>query len=305
MAKQILYFSTSVAFKTSLILLYYRIFGLVRWFRYVLILAEAIVACYFLACFFAAVFECNPVSYYWDKSIPGGSCIKGTQFYRWNGVANLLIDLMILSITFPMVWGLSISLRQKATLSGVFALGMLCVSDLPPPPPFHPQSNQDRTDPSSSVFIASILRVTSFEQLRVTDQTYTGVAPALWSSAEQSLGIVCACLPCLRPLFGRVLSDDDDDDGASDSRSTPLSRLGARKPQTGPGSQGSGAGGGGGGRTTVEGFARLPDDGFVRSGSAFSARVEAGPLTRQVEVGPEEIWKSQSIETRFDAVCLD
>ncbi len=34
----------------------------------------------------------------------------------------------------------------------------------------------------------------------------SGVAPALWTEAEQSLGIVCACLPCLRPLYGRSLS---------------------------------------------------------------------------------------------------
>ena len=138
MAKQLLYFSTSVAFKTSLILLYDRIFGLIRCYRYVLTLAESIVACYFLACVVAAVLECTPVSYYWDKSIRGGSCIDGTQFYRWNGVANLLIDFMILSITFPMVWGLNISLRQKVTLSGVFALGILYATNLTsPPPPSH------------------------------------------------------------------------------------------------------------------------------------------------------------------------
>ena len=130
MGIQILYFSTSVAFKTSLIMLYYRIFGIIRYFRSVCILAEAIVACYFFACLFVTIFECKPVSFHWNKNIPGGSCINQPAFYQWNGVANLLIDFMILSLTFPMVWNLKINVRQKVTLSGIFALGTLYASKL-------------------------------------------------------------------------------------------------------------------------------------------------------------------------------
>ena len=113
-----------MTFKTSLILLYYRIFGVSRGFRYTLAVAECIVASYFLACLLVAIFECNPVPYYWDKSIPG-SCVNQTQFYRWNGVANLLVDFMILSLTFPMVWRLKIAFRQKVTLSSIFLVGTL------------------------------------------------------------------------------------------------------------------------------------------------------------------------------------
>ncbi|KAM0800963.1 hypothetical protein BDR22DRAFT_223321 [Usnea florida] len=181
MAIQIVYFSTSVTIKTSIILLYYRLFGVVRWFRILLACAETIVACYFVVCLFTAIFECSPVAYYWNKKIAHGSCIDETDFYRWNGVANLLIDFMILSLTFPMVWRLQISTRQKVTLSGVFLLGTF-------------------------VFIASIVRVTTFEQLDPIDETYTGIAPAVWTEVEQSLGIVCACLPCLRPILGRFLA---------------------------------------------------------------------------------------------------
>ena len=180
MAIQILYFSTAVSFKSSLILLYHRIFGVVRWFRYMLVAAESIVACYFIVCLFVAVFECNPVSYYWDKANIRGSCINQTQFYRWNGVANMLIDLLILCLTFPMVWRLKIGTRQKVTLSSIFLLGTF-------------------------VFAASIVRVVMFNQLKLQDEPYTNVEPAIWTVVEQSLGITCACLPTLRPLFGRLL----------------------------------------------------------------------------------------------------
>ena len=120
-----MYFASSVSIKTSLILLYYRVFGVVRWFRYVLAAVWTIVLLYFIVCLFVGVFECNPVAFFWDKSIANGTCINQNQFYRWNGVANLLIDFVIWMLTLPLVWRLHLSLRQKLSLSFVLVLGLL------------------------------------------------------------------------------------------------------------------------------------------------------------------------------------
>lgn len=125
MALQIFYFFSAALFKTSLILLYYRIFGVSRRFRIALVVALTLVLFYFVACLLAAIFECNPVASYWDKTIPGFKCVNEVAFYRWNGVANLLIDFMILTLTIPMIWGLSLKLQQKLQLSALFLLGAL------------------------------------------------------------------------------------------------------------------------------------------------------------------------------------
>ena len=114
-----------MAIKTSLILLYYRIFGVVRWFRWLLAVAWTLVLLYYIVALFLAIFECTPVAFYWDKKIKGGKCINENQFYRWNGVANLLIDFMILCLTMPMVWRLNLEFRQKISLSSIFLLGLL------------------------------------------------------------------------------------------------------------------------------------------------------------------------------------
>ncbi|KAL8949572.1 MAG: hypothetical protein Q9222_004331 [Ikaeria aurantiellina] len=87
---QLFYFSSAFAIKTSLILLYYRIFAVHRWFRFELLGAWIIVVLYYLVNSFVAVFECKPVAFFWDKNIEGGTCINQNQFFRWNGVANLL-----------------------------------------------------------------------------------------------------------------------------------------------------------------------------------------------------------------------
>ena len=50
----------------------------------------------------------------------------------------------------------------------------------------------------------SILRIVSFGSAILTDPTYTSIGPETWSSIEQSVGIICACLPTLRPLFRRL-----------------------------------------------------------------------------------------------------
>lgn len=54
---------------------------------------------------------------------------------------------------------------------------------------------------SDSVVVVSILRVTSFDFHTFNDPTYITTDPSAWSSIEQSIGIICACLPTLRPLL--------------------------------------------------------------------------------------------------------
>ncbi|KAL8853013.1 MAG: hypothetical protein Q9221_002161 [Calogaya cf. arnoldii] len=208
-AAKFTYFASGASIKTSLILLYYRIFGVVRWFRLLLAAVGAIVLLYFVVCLFVAVFECKPVAFYWDKSIENGTCIDQNQFYRWHGVANLLIDFLIWSLTLPVVWRLHMTLRQKLSLSFVFLLGLLAC-------------------------IASIVRVVAFNQVNFEDVTYTMVDVEIWTIMEQSIAIICACLPTTRPLIARFLkgvktSSYDDALGQKMAASSiPLSHYPAR-----------------------------------------------------------------------------
>ena len=146
---------------------------------------------------FFVIFECRPVALYWDRSIKGGTCIDQLQFYRWNGVANLLIDFMIWSITLPVVWRLKLSMRQKISLSTLFLLGMLCIS-LPLILWVH------RDSPAFSACVASILRVIVLKQIDPMDTVYTSIPAGIWTVIEQTMGIICACLTTTKPLFDRL-----------------------------------------------------------------------------------------------------
>ncbi|KAI9844523.1 MAG: hypothetical protein M1838_002150 [Thelocarpon superellum] len=68
---------------------------------------------------------------------------------------------------------------QKVVISGIFLLGSL-------------------------VFIATVFRIVAFFQLDNDDQSWTFVNTAYWTITEMSLGILCACLPTMRPLFRKL-----------------------------------------------------------------------------------------------------
>lgn len=62
-------------------------------------------------------------------------------------------------------------------------------------------SGGNEANPISSVCVAGILRVLAYHPTQLADSTYSGVGSMTWSIVEQGIGVVCACLPTLRPLM--------------------------------------------------------------------------------------------------------
>ncbi|KAJ5970944.1 uncharacterized protein N7479_000862 [Penicillium vulpinum] len=176
-AVQVLYFTNTVFTKASLLLLFYRIFGIVRSFRWAIWVVAFLAVAYFIACSLTALVGCLPLSKAWDTREPD-RCINEVTFFRANGIGNMVLDFIVLCLPFPMAWRLNTTTRQKFILSGIFLLG-------------------------GFVCIVSILRIVSVKSAVIPDPTYTSLVPATWSTVEQSVGIICACLPTLRPLFRR------------------------------------------------------------------------------------------------------
>ena len=136
MAIQLVYFTNAVLTKSSLLLLYQRIFGIVKRFRYALWTSWVLILSYFVACVIASIAGCEPPSYLWDRfrdpNTPGG-CFDEVAFFRWNGLANMLLDILMLVLPLPMVWRMRTSRRQKFLLTGIFLIGSLYVLPLPYP----------------------------------------------------------------------------------------------------------------------------------------------------------------------------
>lgn len=72
------------------------------------------------------VFNCKPIQYFWDKSIPGGKCI-GDGFLESYllGAANILTDIVVLALPIPWLVGLKLGRGKKMALIATFVIGSL------------------------------------------------------------------------------------------------------------------------------------------------------------------------------------
>ncbi|RYP00878.1 hypothetical protein DL763_000508 [Monosporascus cannonballus] len=175
---QITYKASINLTKTSILLLYLRIFTRVKWFRWGCIFVMTCVAMFCVATITATIFQCSPIEKAFNQTITG-HCINNGHFWYANASFNISTDLIILIIPMPLIYGLQIPRVQKAGLAIVFALGIF-------------------------VIITSCLRTTTINtQARTTDKTFD-IASTMWTIIEMNVAIICACLPQIRPLLVKL-----------------------------------------------------------------------------------------------------
>jgi hypothetical protein len=75
----------------------------------------------------ASTFECIPVNFFWDKTIPGGHCVPNAlrTISFTNGVTSFAGDLFIFCMPLPMIWKLQMNKRRRIALGGIFTVGAL------------------------------------------------------------------------------------------------------------------------------------------------------------------------------------
>jgi len=180
-AFELTYVATTTAIKMSILLFLRRMFPAtttpVAW-RIAWFFVMAWVVMWSVGCGLAALFQCTPVSFFWnqlDGDIPG-FCINEYSFLAANAALNITSDIMILVLPMPIVWRLHIKKSQKLAISSIFLLG-------------------------GFVCLASIIRYTYLKEVIPVDITFTNLPAGIWSLIEMSIGLVCACLPVMRPLL--------------------------------------------------------------------------------------------------------
>ncbi|KOS38776.1 hypothetical protein ACN38_g10398 [Penicillium nordicum] len=173
-ANEISYTLLVPSIKVSILLLYRRIFSVPK-FRLVSLVTGCLVLSWCLAVFITVLLQCRPISLNWNKE-QTGTCINPKPFFFGNAISNLLIDVVILALPIPMVFQLQLRLSQKLTVLGIFLLG-------------------------GFVCVASVMRVVTLNIFENDDISYSIMEAATWTFVEPCVGIICACLPTMRPLL--------------------------------------------------------------------------------------------------------
>ncbi|KAI0849949.1 hypothetical protein F5Y00DRAFT_46701 [Daldinia vernicosa] len=170
--------------KISIVTSYLRIWSGKR-FKLLCHVSICVISIFGTTLFLGGIFACVPVSLSWAPPLgpdPRHHCMDLPLFMFATSVLNTAIDLAVLAIPIPLFRKLRIAPKQRAALTAVFTVGVV-------------------------VCIASVMRLVTLRQLSSRaeeDPSVSGLPLGIWSGVELDLGVICACLPTLRPMLARA-----------------------------------------------------------------------------------------------------
>ncbi|KAF4996192.1 hypothetical protein FGRMN_4640 [Fusarium graminum] len=137
---------------------------------------------YFIAFELVSIFQCSPIEgawRAWDKEFPA-KC-NDINMQGWMAaIINIFLDVGTLVIPLKELYRLSLSTKKKIQLMMMFSIGIF-------------------------VTAVSAVRLQSLASYATTDNvTQDYVEIGYWSTIEVPVGIICACMPSIRSLFGTL-----------------------------------------------------------------------------------------------------
>lgn len=124
----LLLFSTFAATRCAILALYLRIFTSKR-LRRAIWTVVCFVAIQYMAFSLVAIFSCWPVYLFWSPDAPPGTgkCFDKSLFYSVMTPLNMVVDIILITLPLPTVWGLKATRFRKWALTFVFGLGLLAM----------------------------------------------------------------------------------------------------------------------------------------------------------------------------------
>lgn len=139
---------------------------------------------------FLTAFRCQPLHTAFS-GVSSGKCISIVTLFLCSAPVNIITDLAILVLPIPMLSELQLPRRQKSFLLLTFALGIF-VTIVDVVRIYYLQQADDMQNSSSRVGSRNAF-------------SYSASLALMWSAVEVNVGIVCACIPMMRPLMIRIL----------------------------------------------------------------------------------------------------
>ncbi|KAF1952225.1 hypothetical protein CC80DRAFT_552648 [Byssothecium circinans] len=171
----VVYKATVTLIKMSILMIYLRL-AVTRMFTWLCKGSIALLVVYQVVVIMVVPLECTPLRKAWDYSVEG-HCIDTALFYYITTAFHIVMDIWILFLPYKLIFSIPRPLREKLAVYSVFGLG----------------------------FFGTICSIVRFHYLVVVnnsqDPSYDSLPISTWSVIEINVGIVCATMPTLRPLF--------------------------------------------------------------------------------------------------------
>lgn len=144
-----------------------------------------------IALTFLNIFQCRPVgAAFQDPVNPGAKCIDIVTLFLSSAPVNIVTDLALLFLPMPILTGMKLPRNEKIILVATFSFGAF-------------------------VAVVDVVRIAYLESAAVNrlqddantpekgDYSWVASLSFMWSAVEVNVGIICACVPGVKPLAVR------------------------------------------------------------------------------------------------------
>jgi len=200
-AVSIMYQPALMATKTSILVFYLTLSAGDRTFKWACIATLIAVNAGGFALTMGTIFQCRPVSAVFDLMIPAGAqCTDVLTIYLASVPLNLITDLALLLLPMPIITAMRLPRKQKIILVVTFSAGLfVAVVDV-----VRISYLQDAAEARLSA-IQRLNGQTAAVTAEMLDSSWFLSYTYLWTAIEVHVGIMCACVPALKPLVARFL----------------------------------------------------------------------------------------------------
>jgi hypothetical protein len=178
MAGQTLFVLASSTVKISILVSYFRIAPEKSLFRKMVWGTFALVFAAFIVFLVALWVQCIPISSYWELKADHRDCIAEGPPLIVQSTLNVVTDFMIYALPIPTLVKLSLPWSQRIGLIVLFGVGGVIVV--------------------AGSFRAYWIHFTLYETY---DATWEGYNIWVWTAVETNVGVICGCIPALKPLL--------------------------------------------------------------------------------------------------------
>ncbi|KAF1970536.1 MFS general substrate transporter [Bimuria novae-zelandiae CBS 107.79] len=200
-AFSVLYNPALMATKSSILIFYLTLSKTNKVFRWATIATMVVVNVGGLALTLLNVLQCDPVSAaFYTPTPPPATCINIVTIYLSSAPLNIITDLAIFFLPMPLLTAMRLPRKQKIILVITFGFGVF-VAVVDVIRIYYLQDAQRYTLRAKQ----SGANVDDSNQRNDTDFSWYASFSSMWSVVEINIGIMCACVPALKPLVRRFL----------------------------------------------------------------------------------------------------
>lgn len=190
-----------MATKTSILVFYLSLSKTQKIFRWATFGTLTVVNVGGLALTLLNIMQCQPVSAAWKTPVPASaSCTNIVTIYLSSAPLNIITDLAILFLPMPILTSMRLPTKQKTILIITFGFGVFVavvdvvrIAYLQVAARANLHAVQDHRPVSGS------------DSRDDNDFSWYAALTFMWSAIEINVGIMCGCVPALKPLFSRFL----------------------------------------------------------------------------------------------------